>query len=105
MLYVNFELMYTTYHIFLVLPIKYLINEDGNPTTPHKLATRSYRVCPNDRLEYVAQGVYVTAGRIAIASEQGCDVYANALEKLSSNTTLYEDIISLVLGMYTRYLF
>ena len=31
--------MYTTYHIFPVLPIKDLINEDGYPTTPHKLAT------------------------------------------------------------------
>ena len=38
-LYVHFSLMYTTYHIFLVLPIKDLINEDGNPITPHKLAT------------------------------------------------------------------
>ena len=37
--YVHFALMYTTYHIFPVLPIKDLINEDGNPTTPHKLAT------------------------------------------------------------------
>ena len=37
--YVHFSLMYTTDHIFLVIPIKYLINEDGNPTTPHKLAT------------------------------------------------------------------
>ena len=31
--------MYTTDHIFLVLPIKYLINEDVDPTTPFKLAT------------------------------------------------------------------
>ena len=31
--------MYTTYHIFPILQIKYLINKDGNPTTPHKLAT------------------------------------------------------------------
>ena len=31
--------MYKTDHIFLVLPIKHLINEDGDPTTPHKLAT------------------------------------------------------------------
>ena len=31
--------MYTTDHIFPFLPIKDLINEDGNPTTPHKLAT------------------------------------------------------------------
>ena len=31
--------MYTTYDIFRVLPIKYIINEDGDPTTPYKLAT------------------------------------------------------------------
>ena len=31
--------MYTTDQIFPVLPIKDLINEDGDPTTPHKLAT------------------------------------------------------------------
>ena len=37
--YVHFALMYTTDHIFPVLSIKYLINEDGDPTTPHKLAT------------------------------------------------------------------
>ena len=37
--YVHFALMYTTDHIFPVLPIKYLIIEDGDPTTPHKLAT------------------------------------------------------------------
>ena len=37
--YVNFTLMHTTDQIFLVLPIKDLINEDGDPTTPHKLET------------------------------------------------------------------
>ena len=37
--YVHFTLMYTTDQIFLVLPIKDLINKDGGPTTPHKLAT------------------------------------------------------------------
>ena len=31
--------MYTTYHIFPVLAIKDLINKDGYPTTPYKLAT------------------------------------------------------------------
>ena len=36
---VYFALMYTTDHIFTVLPIKDLINEDGDPTTPYKLAT------------------------------------------------------------------
>ena len=37
--YINFALIYRTYHIFLVLPIKDLINEDGYPTTGYKLAT------------------------------------------------------------------
>ena len=37
--YVHFKLMYTTDHIFPVLPIKDLINEDGDPTTPRKMAT------------------------------------------------------------------
>ena len=37
--YVHFALMYTTDHIFPVLPIEDLINEDGNPTSPHTLAT------------------------------------------------------------------
>ena len=37
--YICFALMYTTDHIFPVLLIKDLINEDGNLTTPFKLAT------------------------------------------------------------------
>ena len=37
--YVHFALIHTTDHIFPVLPIKDLINEDVEPTTTHKLAT------------------------------------------------------------------
>ena len=37
--YIHFSLMYTTDNIFLVIPIKDLINEDKDPTTPFKLAT------------------------------------------------------------------
>ena len=37
--YVHFALIYTTDHIFTVLPIKDLINKDGDPTTPYKLTT------------------------------------------------------------------
>ena len=37
--YVHLALMYTADHIFPVLPLKDLINEDGDPTTPHKLTT------------------------------------------------------------------
>ena len=36
--YIHFAFMYTTDHIFPFLPIKYLINEEGDPTTPFKLA-------------------------------------------------------------------
>ena len=37
--YIHFVLMYMTDHIFPVLPIKDLINKDGDTTTPFKLAT------------------------------------------------------------------
>ena len=36
--YINLALMYTTDHIFTIIPIKDMINEDGDPTTPYKLA-------------------------------------------------------------------
>ena len=37
--YIHLAFMYTTDHIFTVLPIKYLINEYGDSTIPFKLAT------------------------------------------------------------------
>ena len=37
--YIHFEFMCTTENIFAVLPIKYLINEDGETTMQIKLAT------------------------------------------------------------------
>ena len=37
--YINFSLMFTIYHIFLVLLIKDMMNKDGKTTTPFKLAT------------------------------------------------------------------
>ena len=37
--YIRFALIYTTDHIFPVLAIKDLMNEDGDPTPPYKLAT------------------------------------------------------------------
>ena len=37
-IYIHFALMYTIDHILPVLPIKDLINEDGDPTTLYKLA-------------------------------------------------------------------
>ena len=37
--YIHFELIYTTGYILPVIPIKHLVNQDGGPTTPHKLST------------------------------------------------------------------
>ena len=37
--YIHFALMYTSYHILPILPIKDLINNDGDTTTPFKFAT------------------------------------------------------------------
>ena len=37
--YIHFSLIYTTNRIFPVLPIKKLVKQDGEPTTPQKLAT------------------------------------------------------------------
>ena len=37
--YIHFSLMYTTDHFFPVLPIKDMINEGSDMTTPFKLAT------------------------------------------------------------------
>ena len=37
--YMHFALVYMTDHIFPVIPIKDLINEDGDMTTPFKLET------------------------------------------------------------------
>ena len=36
---INFSLIYTSDHIFPALPIRDLINEDGEPVTTFKLAT------------------------------------------------------------------
>ena len=62
-------------------------------------------ISPVFYLKDVALGVYDSAGRIAIASEYGCEIYSNILDFLLSKTTSYEDIIFLVLGTYTIFPF
>ena len=37
--YIYIALMYTTDYIFLVLPIKHLVNQYGEPAKPQRLAT------------------------------------------------------------------
>ena len=59
-IYVHFALIYTTDHIFPVLPIKDLINEDGDPTNPHKLETGTNLQCHI----YVFYFVHVFYGKL-----------------------------------------
>ena len=40
--YTHFALMYTTDHILPVISIKHLVNQDGEPTTTHKISTQTY---------------------------------------------------------------
>ena len=42
--------MYTTDHIFLVLPTKHLVNQDGKTTMPQKLATGTKTSASNPRV-------------------------------------------------------
>ena len=37
--YIHFALIYRTEHTYFVLTMKHLVNQDGEPTTPDKLAT------------------------------------------------------------------
>ena len=39
--YIHVALIYTTDNTFTFLPIKHLVNQIGEPTTPHKLAIRT----------------------------------------------------------------
>ena len=50
---IHFALIYITDHICLFLPIKDLINEDGNPTIPFKLATGTTPSVSNLRVLFV----------------------------------------------------
>ena len=49
---IHFALMYTTDHIFLVIPIKDLINEEDDPTMPFELATGTKPSVSNLRLVF-----------------------------------------------------
>ena len=50
--YIHFAFMYTSDNIFLVLPIKDLINKDGGSTMPFKLATDTKPSVPHLRVVF-----------------------------------------------------
>ena len=66
--YINFVLMYTTDHIFLVLPIKDLIIEDGDPTTPYKIATGTKPSVSNLRVLFCPCVVRKTTAHVGTKS-------------------------------------
>ena len=47
---IHFLLIYTTDHIFPVLPIKHLVNQDREPNMPHKLETGTKNSVSNLRV-------------------------------------------------------
>ena len=47
---VNISLLYTADHILLLLPIKGLINKEGNPTKPFKITTGTKPLLSNLRV-------------------------------------------------------
>ena len=48
--YIHFAFIYTTDHVFPLIPIKYLINEYGDLTTSSKLATGTKTLVSNLRV-------------------------------------------------------
>ena len=56
--YINFALMYTIDHIFPVLSIKNMINEDGQPTTPFKLEKGTKPSVSYSRVFYIVHVLY-----------------------------------------------
>ena len=67
--YIHFVLMYTTDHIFPILPIKDLINQDGDPRMPHKLATGTIPTVSHFRVffcPYVVQKAIAHVGTKAL---------------------------------------
>ena len=52
--YAYSELIYTTHHIFPVITIIYLVNQDGELNTPHKMTTGTEPSVSNIRVLFCA---------------------------------------------------
>ena len=66
---IHFSFIYTTDHIFTVLPIKHLVNQDGEPTKSHKLATGTKPSVSNPNILFcpcVVQKVTAHVDNIAV---------------------------------------
>ena len=62
--YIKFALMYTTHHIFSILPVKPLVNYDFEPTTPHKLETGKKPSLSNIHVQLFPCVVQKTTARV-----------------------------------------
>ena len=56
------------------------------------------KILPVCLLDDVAYGIYNNVGHVASSSEYWCDLYANALENVLSDTTPCQETIFSVLG-------
>ena len=118
--YIRFSFMYTIYHIFPVIPIKDLMNEDGYPTTSHKLAIGTkfsvsylrFLFCPCDvqkaiahvetkvlNMRHQAQKVFSDTFVVILQHKKGYLVYVSSKRKIiSSYDVVIDESFSSVLA-------
>ena len=122
--YIHFALMYTTDHIFPVLPIKDLMKEEGDPTTLFKLATGTkpsvshLRVlfCPcvvrkatahvdkkTLNIRHKAQKCFCSIFVEIPQHQKGCLVYVTSTKKIiSSYDAVFDESFSIALAYTSR---
>ena len=110
--YVHFALLYTTDHILPVLPIKDLINEDGDLTTPHKLATGTKPSVSHLRVLFCPCVVPKATAHVETKTlnmrHQAQKVFRGifvGIPEHQKGYLVYVPSTFLVLGTYTRYPF
>ena len=92
--YIHFTLMYKTHHLYPVIPINNLVNQDGKTTTPHKMATGAKPSVLNLRVllcPYVVQKanahVYGKALNIHHQSQKGFGISLWGLHNIKEGTS------------------
>ena len=105
--YINFALMYKTGHIFPVLPIKHLLNQYSEPTTPHSLSNIRVLLFPFV-LQKATEHVYTKVLSMCHNSQQGFGGISFVIPQHQKGT-LYTYLVhgkySLRMTFYLRKLF
>ena len=122
--YINFALMYMTDNIFPVIPIKHSVNQDGEPTMPHKLETctkpsisnlhilfctciaQNSTACVDTKLLNISHQSQKVFRVIFVGTPQhqkGYIIYVPSTRKIvSSHDVVFEEILSSVLAYTSR---